>query len=105
VLPVTREKPGSGRAFCNETAASRLAPQKMIQVLTGKCLAQAVSVAAELGIADLLTGSPKNVWMGARPISNPVLLQAHFPCFLIFPERYESACLRWPSCVHSTNSI
>jgi hypothetical protein len=33
----------------------------MIQVLTGKCLAPAVSVAAELEIADLLTDTPKSV--------------------------------------------
>jgi SAM-dependent methyltransferase len=35
--------------------------QKIVQLLAGKCLAQAVSVAAELGIADLLTDTPKNV--------------------------------------------
>jgi len=37
------------------------AAQKIIQLLAGKCLAQAVSVAAELGIADLLTDAPKSV--------------------------------------------
>jgi len=33
----------------------------MIQMLTGKNLAQAISVAAELGIADLLTDAPTAV--------------------------------------------
>lgn len=37
------------------------AAQKIIQFLAGKCLAQAVSVAAELGITDLLTDAPTGV--------------------------------------------
>ena len=37
------------------------AAQMVIQMLTGKNLAQAISVAAELGIADLLTDAPRGV--------------------------------------------
>jgi len=44
-----------------ETVKELPSSQRILQMLTGKWIAQAVSVAATLGIADLLVGGPQSV--------------------------------------------
>jgi hypothetical protein len=44
-----------------ETVNELPSSQRILQILTGKWIAQAVSVAATLGIADLLVGGPQSV--------------------------------------------
>src|SRR6516164_7408386 len=49
-------------AMSGSQAPGELPPsQKVMQMLTGKWTAQAISVAATLGIADLLMGGPQTV--------------------------------------------
>jgi|SRR6516164_4150877 len=66
-----------------ETVKELPSSQRILQMLTGKWIAQAVSVAATLGIADLLVGGPQSVEQLPR---QPPRIRIH--CI--------ACCVRWP---------